>query len=260
MKGGTTVKKAVKTDLKITAEPYRKFAEFYDVFMNHVPFEVWARYLISVAVEIQGRIPPSICDLACGTGKILSSIQPFVRNIYGLDGNAKMLSMAEKKLPGGKFVKGRLEGPFPYRKSQFQWVICTHDSLNYLISSDQLQSHFFEVGKILKSGGIYSTDIVTLQNIIKNFDRKTRTHTVKGTKFKWSNRYDRVTKIMTSRLEFYINHEIFIEEHLQRYYSVQEVVKAAEKAGLELYLIQGDYQSSRKSRGEVLTNLHFIKR
>ena len=245
-------------DIKI--EPYDEFAGLYDGFMEHVPFEHWARYLLAVASEYFGNIPDQVCDLACGTGKIIYFLKPYIKKIYGLDGNMQMLKAAKKRSKEAKFYQGNLIGPMPFRKNQFQWMLCTHDSLNYITDPSDMALHFAEVNRILCPGGLYSTDIVTLQNIVRNFDGKSSIHTVSGRSFKWSNTYNRKTKKMLSTLEFLSgDKKTLVEEHYQRYYTVTEIKKIAEKAGFTLYLKNGDYNHKSISNGEILTNLHFIK-
>ena len=65
---------------------------------------------------------------------------------------------------------------------------------------------------------------------------------------------------MLSTLEFLSgDKKTLVEEHYQRYYTVTEIKKIAEKAGFTLYLKNGDYNHKSISNGDILTNLHFIK-
>lgn len=50
-------------------ESYTGFAEFYDLFMDNIPYEEWSQYLISLLKEY-GINDGLILDMGCGTGNI----------------------------------------------------------------------------------------------------------------------------------------------------------------------------------------------
>ena len=242
------------------AAPYDEFALIYDLFMEHVPYEAWARYLLSAAGEHFGRIPVRVCDLACGTGKMLFYLRPHVQKITGVDISPAMLLKAHELL--GRDVplfQAKLQGPLPYRASSFDWIVCMHDSLNYLIEKNDLKAHFAEVSRLLRTGGLYSTDIVSLYNIVHFFDGKTEVHRIRGKKIKWSNEYSKKNKILVSRLDFIESGRKKSEFHYQRYYTEKEVIEAAGHAGLTFLHSHADYTEKNPGKRDVLINLHFTK-
>ena len=50
-------------------ESYTGFAEFYDLFMDNIPYEEWSKYLISLLKENNNN-DGIVLDMGCGTGNI----------------------------------------------------------------------------------------------------------------------------------------------------------------------------------------------
>ena len=48
---------------------YTGFAEVYDMFMDNVPYDKWAKYLQKLLKE-NGAKEGIVCELGCGTGKM----------------------------------------------------------------------------------------------------------------------------------------------------------------------------------------------
>lgn len=249
-------------------DPYAIFAGVYDEFMEHVPYRAWASYLSRRYQSITRTTAAAVTDLACGTGQLLAQ---FPRRIQraGMDGSAAMLDQARQRLPGVVLEQGRLEERLPFASESQSHVVCTHDSLNYVTEPTALQNHFADVQRVLKAGGLYSIDIVSLANILNNFDNQTLEHRSRACRLVWKNSYDPKTRLMRSDLEFFMKGRgavgsgsggpSHVERHLQRYYSIDEIRKMAAEAGLETVLIEGDYEPRPHRRGDNFWNLHLRK-
>lgn len=232
----------------------------YDSVMHHVPYAAWARYLLSSARSYFGTIPGSVLDLACGTGTLLIYLSRRVKTIRGMDRSRPMLARAKDRLPGGIYRVGRLEGPIPYTSESQQWIVSTHDSLNYLTAVRDLERHFREVHRILVPGGLYSFDLVSLSNILSHFHHQTFVRKAGDLRLVWSNVYDKKTRIVTSDLNFYRGRVLEkTETHLQRYYDPREALALAAKAGLTCIRQEGDYESREVEKEDTMLNFHVVK-
>lgn len=246
-------------------DPYSFFAGIYDEFMEHVPYAAWAHYLSRRYKALTGRTPSTLVDLACGTGQLLAHF-PSRLGRSGVDLSAAMLECARRRLPDVRFEQGRLERPLKFVSGSQAHLICTHDSLNYLTLPEDLGRHFLEVHRILEPGGLYSVDVVSLSNILNNFDNQTLKHRVRGCGLVWKNSYDSKTRLMRSDLEFYLKgarnagQPSHTERHIQRYYEIDEVRRLASRAGLETVLIEGDYEPRPHRKTDNFWNLHFKKK
>lgn len=232
----------------------------YDSVMHHVPYAFWARYLLSSARSYFGNIPPAVLDLACGTGTLLFYLARKVPLVRGMDRSREMLSRARLRLSAGNYRLGKLEGPLPYRADSQQWIVSTHDSLNYLTHKPDLLRHFREVRRILVPGGLYSFDVVSLSNIVSHFHNQTFVRKSGELRLVWSNAYDRASRIVTSELSFYRGRTLEkTETHLQKYYDVREVVALAADAGLSCIRREGDYEAREIRKDDAMLNLHMVK-
>ncbi len=242
---------------------YEIFARVYDRYMEHVPYGEWAGYLRRAHRRLTGTEATAVLDLACGTGSLLGHFPAKLRR-EGLDRSGAMLDRAREALPGVRFYRSRLER-MPLRERSRSFLVCTHDSLNYLTNPDDLRRHFREAARILSPGGLYSVDFVSLSNILGNFDGKTTVARLGPYRLVWSNSYDRRTKEMLSVLEFRAADRrageqiVQAERHVQRYYEIAEVQAFAKEAGLETIAVEGDYTVREARPKDNLWNLHFRK-
>ncbi len=240
------------------ADPYAAFAAVYDEYMNHVPYAAWADYLLRRYASLQGRRAPAVLDLACGTGLLLEQLQGRVDRVQGFDGSAAMLARARFRLPGLDLKQGRIDRRLPYRDASAAWLLCTHDSLNYLTTARELGAHLRQAARVLAPDGLYSTDLVTLHNILTYFDGQEARYRFRGCRLRWGNAYDRNTRIMQSDLEFqYADGRVLREVHLQRYYEPEELLEFARAAGLALVGRDGDYERRAPRKRDNLWNFHF---
>ena len=245
------------------SEPvYGHFAAIYDRFTAHVPYKRWARYLCDHARRRFDSIPGRVLDLGCGTGSLLEALGLWVSELHGLDASEEMLALARGRLGEGDFRAGRIQDALPYERGSFGWIICSHDTLNYLAEPDDLRAHFREVARVLEKGGLYSTEAVSLKNIMENHAGRTRTLRLAPYKIVVTRRFDRESNILTTEIRFLNGADgefVASEVHRERYYHSGEIIAAAKGAGLELHAREGNYTFGPPGRGDDSMNFHFVK-
>ena len=162
---------------------HREFAEIYDVFMKHVNYDVWYKFL-RMFITKKG----AVLDLGCGTGEF---IWRFLRDgfpVIGVDLSEKMLDISEKKLIGKNLADGNyklirdnivsyenkaifyesldvgrnhgISGNYDEIQS-VDYIICNFDTINYLKSEKEFLKFIEKCGKNLKKGGYLIFDAVT---------------------------------------------------------------------------------------------------
>lgn len=239
---------------------YEIFAEIYDEILKFVPYSTWADYLLERAGVRLDLKKATVLDLACGTGILLSYLKRRVGVAMGLDRSWAMLKKAKRKNPELSFFTGLLEGPLDLESGRFDWVVCTHDSINYITSGEGLLNHFQEVFRILKNGGIYSMDAVSLTNLQLNFNQQKPTRSAGSWTLDWSNHFDERTGKMESHLRFTGPDQTVHEEvHHQKYYAPEEIRRGARMAGFELIAMDQDYSIYPLEEPTSMTNYHFRK-
>ena len=84
----------------VIMEAYTGFAEVYDIFMDNIPYEQWAQYVIRLlkdnGVNAEDR-NCSIVDLGCGTGTFTEILSNAGFDMIGIDNSQEMLMIASSK-------------------------------------------------------------------------------------------------------------------------------------------------------------------
>ncbi len=258
-------------------QPYTLFAELYDELMVHVPYDEWASYLVRTYRRFRGSDPPVIYDLACGTGRLLEEVLFLCRKepqwanpsrhparivqLRGFDISRDMIQKGLAREKGITLSPGDMRYGMGIPDKSADWVIVSHDSLNYLISETDLQSHLDTVARILKKDGIYSLDLVSEYNILHNYANRTLFRELPGWRIIWQNRYDQTTREIETRLTFenLESRQSYQELHLEKCYEVDYIVALALRSGLVLLARESDYESGYRRQAMNLWNLHFRK-
>ncbi len=226
--------------------------------MAHVSYEDWAHYLLGTFQEYRGGSPESVLDIGCGTGRLLYYFQGKIPERHGLDNSSAMLRLAAVRDPDARWTNSDFQKPLPWLDECFDWIVCTHDSLNYILEPAGLAGHFQEVYRILKPGGLCSVDFVSEENILENHAGRSITLSYNDCGVVWSNSYDK--KILTSNFLFTDSGgNKHMEIHRQRFYSVPEILSLADGAGFSVYREEGDYEPRKRKSGDSLWNFHFKK-
>lgn len=126
----------------------RSAAEIYDEFFVPALFQQWA-----ARVSDKARIQPKqhILDVACGTGVLTRAIAKRVGlegSVIGLDINAEMLAVAEKKAPAIDWKQGAAEA-LPFDSDHFDAVVSQFGLMFF--EDRQLAIH--EMIRVLKPQG-----------------------------------------------------------------------------------------------------------
>lgn len=115
----------------------------------------WSFYIETTIQETINRldIAPQerILDLGCGTGTLLQSLLPLVRDakLVGLDPSAEMLSVARQKLPDSVELQRGNADSLPFSSESFDLVISTNAFHYFRNPSQAIQ----EAKRILKPHG-----------------------------------------------------------------------------------------------------------
>ena len=108
---------------------------------------------------VLGKLPPgcAVLDLCCGTGQLVAELSGQGYRTTGLDGSAAMIEIARKNAPDAEFVVQDARNiALP---SGFSAVFSTFDSLNHVMSLDDLEQVFRGVLTILERGGYFAFDL-----------------------------------------------------------------------------------------------------
>jgi SAM-dependent methyltransferase len=212
-----------------SAPQYNAFAEIYDRHWSQ-----YSRYIFPVVDELLlTKVPQrsAILDLCCGTGQLVQSLSAKGYQATGLDNSRGMVKLARRNAPGASFIVADAR---TFRLPEtFRGVVSIFDSLNHILSLEELEAVFRNVYAALRPGGLFVFDLST----------ETGYHNL------WPNTYD-ITEDKfacifrakyfpeSRRAEFYItihrwengwqNHDLIFHEQC---FTEEEVYQALEQAG-----------------------------
>ncbi len=188
------------------------------------------------------RLPAGaqILDLCCGTGQLVAALSERGYLMTGIDGSAKMLRCARANAPGSTFILGDARSFSMARK--FDAVTCAFDSLNHIMSIEDLSSVFKSVSSTLADGGLFLFDFTTEASFLAHIegvygvveDDHVFVHKAHYNPLTGVGDYEftvfRLTRREWRRSDFVLK---------QRSYEVSEVLAALEKSGFENPVVHG---------------------
>lgn len=260
-------------------ESYRSFASVYDTFMDGTDYNQWAdniqdmitRYGISKPVQKRTGKSESrdvllaaeknlVVDLGCGTGKLTEILADRGYDVMGIDLSEEMLNMALER-------RDRLGHRTMYLCQDMRefelygnagTFISVGDSVNYLLSEEDVEKLFKRVQLFLFPQGIFVFDFKTLHLYRDIIGDRTIAEDREDCSFIWNNWFDADTGINEYDLSLFIRDsgkensekdEIgdsvlpepesgtlfrkYEEIHRQKGYTLEKMRELSERAGLE---------------------------
>ena len=216
---------------------YESFARVYDTFMDEVPYDAWAEYLIRMLRE-DGISEGLVLDLGCGTGQMTKRLARAGYDMIGVDQSADMLQIAQER-------KGDCDILYLMQDMrQFELygtvraVISTCDSLNYITDREDLLAVFRLVNNYLDPQGLFLFDMNSQRYYETLCADNTFAESRDECSFIWENSYDPEKRINEYDLTLFLRredglYEQFLETHRERAWSVEEVQEILSEAGLK---------------------------
>ncbi len=233
--------------------PYEKFAYAYDRMMKNVNYTRWAFYIESLFDKYDCK-PRRILDIACGTGALTVLLGSRGYEMTGIDRANGMLDIAHQKAETAnldiEFYKGDMLN-FQLNQ-QFDTILCTYDSINYVRDEDELSSIFEAVSEHLAPNGLFIFDVTTERNIVEHFHNRTFAENHEDYTYIWKNSYFHHSKTCTTRLTFFIRDGArfhrFQEIHQQKMFDVGTIEGLLKASGYKALSAFDMYTFNKWSR------------
>lgn len=245
-------------------EAYTDFADVYDIFMDETPYEEWCAFLDGalrryriredVADELLLQEQNSVLDLGCGTGTLTELLAAKGYDMIGIDNSQEMLQRAiEKKERSGLDILYLQQDMREFELyGTVGAVVSVCDSLNYLLTEEELLSTFRLVENYLYPGGVFIFDFNTVYKYAEVIGDATIAENREACSFIWENYYHPEEEINEYDLTVFVKDEDwnkkdgreqggsqrkdifrrFQETHYQRGYRPEQMKALLEKAGL----------------------------
>lgn len=238
------------------SESYTDFAGVYDTLMDETPYEEWKEFLIGLIVRYGVSMPKGeklpgedevlagernlMVDLGCGTGKLTEMLAEAGYDMIGVDNSPEMLRLAMERrdLAGHETLYLCQDMRELELYSTIGTVISVCDSVNYLLSEEDLLTTFRLVENYLYPGGIFVFDFNTVYKYAEVIGDTTIAENREDCSFIWDNYYHEDEQINEYDLTLFVRTEDTLfqkyeETHYQRGYEVEQMRRLVEEAGLQ---------------------------
>ena len=245
-------------------ESYRSFASVYDEFMDGTDYQKTADKIqdmitrFGLSKPTQKRTGKSeardvllaaeknlVVDIACGTGKLTEILADRGYDVMGIDLSEEMLQIALERRD--KLRHRTLYLCQDMREFELYGTagtfISTGDSVNYLLTDEDMEKLFKRINTFLFPRGIFIFDFKTLYLYKEVIGDRTIAEDRDDCSFIWDNWFDEDTRINEYDLSLFIKAEAddpsdntfrkYQEIHRQRGYTLEEMKRFASEAGLE---------------------------
>ena len=220
-------------------EAYTSFAQVYDTFMDNIPYEEWGEYLTGL-LEEYGVKNGLVLELGCGTGSMTEILAAKGYDMIGADNSEEMLEIAmEKRDESGHDILYLLQDMREFELyGTVSAVVSVCDSVNYITKEEELEEVFRLVNNYLDPKGIFIFDFNTKYKYQAVLGDRTIAEKRDECSFIWDNYYYEDEEINEYELTLFIQekgdlYRKFEEVHLQRAYTLEQMIRLVKKSGLE---------------------------
>ena len=221
-------------------DAYTSFASVYDTFMDNIPYEDWAEYLIGLLKEYQVK-DGLVLDLGCGTGNMTELLAEAGYDMIGVDNAEEMLEIAmEKKAESGHDILYLLQDMREFELyGTVRAIVSICDSVNYITEDEELLEVFRLANNYLDPKGVFIFDFNTVYKYSEVLGNQTIAEDREECSFIWDNYYYEDEQINEYELSLFIREEErglyrkYQETHFQRAYDLETIQSLIKESGLE---------------------------
>ena len=181
-----------------------------------------------------------VLDLGCGTGNVTGLLAEKGYDMIGIDNSEEMLEIAmEKKEKSGFDILYLLQDMREFELyGTVKSVVSICDSINYILSKNDLLQVFQLVNNYLDPKGVFIFDLNTIYKYEHVLGDKIIAENREESSFIWDNYYYEEEKINEYYLTLFLRehddiYRKYEEVHHQHGYQVEEIKELIQEAGME---------------------------
>lgn len=246
-------------------DAYTSFAAVYDTFMDNIPYEEWAEYVIGLLKEYNIN-DGLVSDLGCGTGNMTELLAKAGYDMIGVDNAEEMLEIAiEKRDKSGSDILYLLQDMREFELyGTVRAIVSICDSVNYITEEEELLEVFKLVNNYLDPQGVFIFDFNTVYKYRDILGNQTIAEDREDCSFIWDNYYYEEEQINEYELSLFIReadsdlYRKYQETHFQKAYDLETMKRLVEQSGLE-YMTAYD-AFTRKAPTEESERIYVVAR
>lgn len=242
-------------------DSYTSLAKCYDIFMDDTPYDEWLDYVLKVFERY--KVPKElVLDLGCGTGTFTRMLSKKGYDMIGVDASCDMLQIAKNKNDEeGLDILYLLQDMREFELyGTVRAVVSICDSINYLLSDEDVITTFKLVENYLDKDGIFVFDFNTVYKYREVIGDCTIAENRDDFSFIWENFYsdeDRINEydltIFSKEGELYSKS---METHYQRGYTLSQMKQFIKEAGLEF--LEASDADAKEDVSDTSQRIHIV--
>lgn len=228
---------------------YSNLSKYYDQLTENVNVEVRGEYISNFLLR-NNASDGIMLDLACGTGQMSVFFAKKGYDVIGVDASEEMLSVA-----GMNSTRANVNILFICQKMQelnlygtIKSCVCTMDSINHLLSEEDVLNSFGKVSLFMEQNGIFVFDVNTIYKHREVLADNVFVYDQDDVFLVWQNEYyndtnevDIIIDLFEKKGNVYTRKS---EEFAERAYSVDFLSQALVKSGFEVLGVYNELEES----------------
>ena len=204
---------------------YANFSQVYDQLNGEEFYHAWFEFLQPYLTTHN-----KVLDLGCGSGTLLAKLLEQGHLVTGVDLSVEMLAIAKNKLEsvGSNYTLYEEDmADFYENNEQYDIIISTCDSINYLNSQQKVAQLFSHISTMLKPEGFFLFDVHSDKIFEEHFPSWSYADSDENVSVLW-NTFTTDGKMFEHDLTFFIKqysgtYQRFDERHQQYFYKNTEL-------------------------------------
>lgn len=222
---------------------FDSFAPYYDAFTAGYQAERWTGRLADLAERVGGISGRRLLDVGCGTGKSAAPMIARGWEVVGSDVSEGMLEVARERLGGQARLEAADVRDLP-TFGAFDLVWALNDTLNNMLSRDELRAALEAMGRNLAPGGVALFDLNT-ELMCRAIATEEEVREVDGFQMRWTGLGGFAAGGRADARFELLGNPAATHVHRQRHFPEAEAREVIAAAGLECLGVWGDYEGEQ---------------
>ena len=218
---------------------YTEYASVYDR-SGQLAFSLRMIPYLEALLGRHTAVGKVMLELACGTGTVAIAMAERGWEVYAVDGSAQMLAEAQAKARDHdvSITWSQQDMRRVVLPAQVGLATCLYDSMNYMLTSEDLSSVFAQVHSALLPGGVFLFDMITAWALSTQWDNETYFTEHEGLSMIMQSDYDPTRQRASVRVICYVEqgglYRKIEEQHVEQAYPAEQIATLLTDVGLHV--------------------------